>query len=103
MTEDHPILGKYLGEPAMTSQQMADEMLAVFQANKLENQSASSQLEYRLNAVISELTEFRKMAENPETVDLIECHKRLVGMAMQECFAIAKLLLARNRRYQHAA
>lgn len=65
-------------------------------------QSAEEQIERRMDFIIRELDEFCLMATNPETVDLIEGQKRLVGLTAVRARTLALLLLARHP-VRHAA
>jgi len=58
--------------------------------------SAEEQIERKVDAIIRELDEFCGMANNPETVDLVEGQKIAFGQMMIRIHLIMGFLLARK-------
>lgn len=50
----------------------------------------------RLELMLTELNEYVTFALHPETVDLIEAHKPMVGQALTRCQLIMNILLAQQ-------
>lgn len=63
---------------------------------EMAGEPAEVQVEYRMDCVLRELDEIMAMAANPETVDLIDRHKILMGQIMSRSQLIAAFLLARE-------
>jgi hypothetical protein len=65
-------------------------------ARVMEDQPVSTQIEYRLDAIIRELDEMCGLAANPETVDLIERQRVAVGQILTRAQLVASFLMARK-------
>lgn len=65
---------------------------------EMAGEPAEIQVEYRMDAVLRELDEFMAMAANPETVDLIERNKVMMGQIMTRSQLIGAFLMARNTK-----
>ncbi|RTE91884.1 hypothetical protein D6B98_15820 [Bradyrhizobium sp. LVM 105] len=60
--------------------------------------SAEEQIERRMDYVLREMDEFMAMAANPETVDLIDHNRVLMGQIMTRAQLIGAFLMARNTK-----
>jgi hypothetical protein len=65
---------------------------------EMAGEPAEIQIEYRLDVVLREMDEFVAMAANPETIDLIEQNKILIGQIMTRTQLICSFLMARNQK-----
>jgi hypothetical protein len=65
---------------------------------EMAGEPAEIQIEYRLDVVLREMDEFVAMAANPETIDLIERNKILIGQIMTRTQLICSFLMARNQK-----
>ena len=78
-----------------------DLVLDRVRAELEEGQSAEEQIERRLDYIVRELDEFCAMANNPETVDLLERERIAVGQICTRAQLIAAFLMARQPAPQH--
>lgn len=65
---------------------------------EMAGEPAETQIEYRMDCVLRELDEFMAMAANPETVDLIDRNKIMMGQIMTRSQLIGAFLMARNTK-----
>lgn len=66
--------------------------------NAMAGEPAEIQIEYRIDCVVRELDELCAMANNPETVDLVEGQKIGIGQIISRAQLIQSFLLARQPR-----
>lgn len=78
-----------------------DLVLDRVRAELEEGQSAEEQIERRLDYIVRELDEFCAMANNPETVDLIEGQRIAVGQIVTRAQLIAAFLMSRQPAPTH--
>lgn len=69
--------------------------------NTMAGQPAETQIEYRIDAIVRELDEFCAMANNPETVDLIDSQRIGIGQIISRASLIQSFLMARKSPPKH--
>lgn len=80
---DNDTLGKYTETLEAVRKEMAGEPSEV-------------QIEYRIDCIIRELDELCAMANNPETVDLVDNQQVGIGQIISRAQLIASFLMARK-------
>lgn len=85
---------------AFSELDMARQEIAALEAVRKEmaGEPAETQIEYRMDCVLRELDEFMAMAANPETVDLIDRNRVLMGQIMTRAQLIGSFLMARGHK-----